>query len=83
MFYDNMRTLQNFGELTWPQSQTIIISKPDFNDPLAGKSRDAYLSSAPPNISVQSNATVNPYAHQFDVGINRLVTSEIAATVDF
>jgi hypothetical protein len=83
MFYDNMRTLQNFGELTWPQSQTIIISKPDFNDPLAGKSRDAYLSTAPPNISVESNATVSPYAHQFDIGINRLVTSEIAATIDF
>src|SRR5262249_47486702 len=25
IFYDNMRTLQNFGELTWPQSQTVII----------------------------------------------------------
>ena len=21
LFYDNMRTLQNFGELTWPQAQ--------------------------------------------------------------
>jgi hypothetical protein len=83
MFYDNMRTLQNFGELTWPQAQTIIIRNPDFNDPLAGKSRDSYLSTAPPNISVMSNATVNPYAHQVNVGINRILTNEIAATVDF
>ena len=83
MFYDNMRTLQNFGELTWPQAQTIIISNPDFNDPLAGKSRDAYLSTAPPNISVMSNATVNPYAHQFNVGLNQTLTREIAATIDF
>jgi hypothetical protein len=82
MFYDNMRTLQNFGELTWPQAQTIIIRDPDFNDPLAGKPRDAYVSTAPPNISVMSNATVNPYAHQFNVGVNRMVTNEIAATVD-
>lgn len=82
MFYDNMRTLQNFGELTWPQAQTIIIRNPNFEDPLAGKSRDAYLSSAPPNISVMSNATVNPYAHQFNAGVNRMITNEIAATVD-
>ena len=82
-FYDNMRTLQNFGELTWPQAQTIIIRNPDFNDPLAGQSRDAYLSTAPPNISVMSNATVNAYAHQFNVGLNRTLTSEIAATIDF
>ena len=29
MFYDNMRTLQNFGELTWPQAKPIIITRPD------------------------------------------------------
>ena len=82
MFYDNMRTLQNFGELTWPQAQTIIIRNPDFNDPLSGKPRDAYVSTAPPNISVMSNDAVNAYAHQFNVGVNRMVTNEIAATVD-
>ncbi|HVH56260.1 MAG TPA: TonB-dependent receptor [Vicinamibacterales bacterium] len=81
-FYDNIRTLTNFGELTWPQSQTIIIRNPDFNDPLAGQSREAYLSTAPPNISVMSNASVNAYAHQFNVGVNRMLTREIAATVD-
>ena len=34
MFYDNMRTLQNFNELTWPQAQQIIINRPTFPDPL-------------------------------------------------
>jgi outer membrane receptor protein involved in Fe transport len=82
MFYDNIRTLTNFGELTWPQAQTIIIRNPDFNDPLAGQSREAYLSTAPPNISVMSNASLNAYAHQFNVGVNRMLTNEIAATVD-
>jgi len=83
MFYDNMRTLQNFGELTWPQAQQVIINRPTFPDPYQGQSRDQFVSSAPPNISVMSNATVNPYAHQFDVGVNRLVMRQYAVSVDW
>jgi len=83
IFYDNMRTLQNFGELTWPQSQTVIINRPAFPDPYQGQSRNQFVSTAPPNISVMSNATVNPYAHQFDVGVNQLVRREYAVSVDW
>jgi Carboxypeptidase regulatory-like domain len=82
MFYDNMRTLQNFGELTWPQAKQIIISRPTFPDPYGGKSRDAFLTGAPPNITVESNDTVNPYAHQFNAGVSRTVTRDIAVTAD-
>ena len=83
MFYDNMRTLQNFGELTWPQSQTVIINRPSYPDPYQGQSRDQFVSTAPPNISVMSNATVNPYAQQFDIGVNRIVAREYAVSVDW
>jgi hypothetical protein len=30
-----------------------------------------------------SNAQVNPYAHQFNVGVNRIITREIAVSADF
>jgi hypothetical protein len=89
MFYDNIRTLTNFGELTWPQAQTIIISRttctgcPTFPDPFGGQSRQAFLSGAPPNITVMSNDSVNAYAHQFNVGVNRIITREIAVSADF
>lgn len=83
MFYDNLRTLQNFGELTWPQSKSIIISNPAFPDPLQGRSRDQFLSTAPPNVTVYSNDSVNPYAHQANVGFTHMVTRSLAATVDF
>ena len=83
MFYDNMRTLQNFGELTWPQAQQVIINRPAFPDPYQGQSRNQFVSSAPPNISVMSNATVNPYAHQFNVGVNRVVMRQYAVSVDW
>jgi len=82
MFYDNMRTLQNFGELTWPQAKTIIISRPSFPDPLGGKSRESFITTAAPNITVESNDTVSPYAHQFNAGMSRTITRDIAVTAD-
>jgi carboxypeptidase family protein len=82
LFYDNMRTLQNFNELTWPQGQPVVINSPSWPDPFNGQSRAAFVSTAPPNIFVMSNATVNPYAHQFNVGINRVLTGEIALSAD-
>lgn len=82
MFYDNMRTLQNFGELTWPQSKTIVISNPSYPDPLSGKSRDQFISTAPPNITVYANNTVNPYAHQINGGMTHMLFSDLAVTAD-
>jgi hypothetical protein len=82
MFYDNMRTLQNFNELTWPQAQQIIINSPTFPDPLGGRSRESFASTAPPNITVMSNDQVNPYAHQINVGVNRSIMRDVAVTAD-
>jgi outer membrane receptor protein involved in Fe transport len=54
MFYDNIRTLTNFGELTWPQAQTIVITRttcpgcPTYPDPFGGRTRESFLSTAPP-----------------------------------
>jgi hypothetical protein len=82
MFYDNMRTLQNFNELTWPQAKQIIINRPTFPDPLGGKSRDSFINTAAPNITVESNDTVSAYAHQFNAGVSRTLTRDIAVTAD-
>jgi hypothetical protein len=82
MFYDNMRTLQNFDELTWPQGKTIIIPNPSYPDPLQGRTRDQFLSTTAPNIAVYDNATVNPYAHQVNAGVTHMLTNELAVTAD-
>lgn len=82
MFYDNMRTLQNFGELTWPQSRNIIISNPNYPDALQGRSRDEFVSTAPPNITVLSNDAVNPYAHQTSAGVSRMIGRNLGLTAD-
>ncbi len=82
LFYDNVRTLLQGGELTWPQSKTIVINKPAFPDPYQGRSRDEFLSTAPPNITVNRSDMVNAYAHQASAGVSREVSRNIAVTVD-
>jgi carboxypeptidase family protein len=82
MFYDNMRTLQNFNELTWPQAQQIIINRPSFPDALQGQSRSQFVSTAPPNITVQDNNVVSPYAHQVNAGVTRSLGNTLAVTAD-
>jgi hypothetical protein len=82
MFYDNIRTLTNFGELTWPQAKSIVIRNPSYPDPFGGRSREEFLSTAPPNITVGAHDQVNPYAHQFNAGISQMLARDIAVTAD-
>jgi hypothetical protein len=82
IFYDNIRTLLQGGELTWPQSKPIDINRPSFPDPLQGRSREAFVSTAPPNITVLDNGFINPYAHQFNVGVSRRLTRDLAVSAD-
>ena len=82
LFYENMRTLQNFGELTWPQAQSIIISNPSYPDPLQGKSRAQFMSTAAPNITVMNNDTVSAYAHQFSAGTSKMLGHDFGITAD-
>lgn len=83
MFYDNIRTLTNFGEFQWVQGQTITINNPAFPDPLQGVPRDRYISTAPPNISVMDSDAVNSYAHHFNVGMNKEIGRDLAVSADF
>jgi hypothetical protein len=83
LFYDNIRTLTTtFGELTWPQAQSIVIRNPSFPDPFQGRSREEFLSTAPPNISVLDNDYVNSYAHQFNVGMTQRLRGDLAISAD-
>src|SRR5438094_674277 len=56
LFYDNVRTLTNFNELTWPQAKPITIQNPSYPDPFGGRTREAFLSATPPTITVGSKA---------------------------
>ena len=82
LFYDNIRTLINGSEVTWPQGKAIVINSPSFPDPFGGRSRESFQSSAPPNINVNANDFESPYAHQFNLGLSRTLTGSLALTID-
>ncbi|HXV63391.1 MAG TPA: TonB-dependent receptor, partial [Vicinamibacteria bacterium] len=84
LFYDNIRTLLSMlGERTWHQAETIIIANPGYPDPLGGRSREEFVSTAPPNIEVMANNFENPYAHHVNLGASRQISSDFALSVDF
>ncbi len=82
MFYDNIRTLTNFGEFQWVQGQQIVINNPSFPDPLQGVPRERFISTAPPNISVMDNDSVNAYAHHVNVGVTQMIGRDLAVSAD-
>src|SRR5262249_1301698 len=65
-----------------PQGQTITILNPSYPDPFGGRTRESFLSTTPPTITVGSNGQINMYAHQTNVGINRMLTRELALSAD-
>src|SRR5262249_8937840 len=71
-----------FQEFLWPQAQQIIISNPSYPDPLQGRSRSQFISTAPPNITTLANDSVNAYAHQYNAGVTQLLTRDLAVTAD-
>jgi hypothetical protein len=83
LFYDNIRTLlQMLNERVWHQAETIIISNPSFPDPLQGRSRQQFISTAPPNIEITNVDFINPYAHQLNFGVSRMIGSDLALSAD-
>lgn len=82
LFYDNVRTLLNGAEVTWPQAKAIVITRPSFPDPFQGRSRESFISTAAPNINTNANDFQSPYAHQFNLGVSRTLTRNLAVTVD-
>jgi hypothetical protein len=83
LYRDNMRVYPLQAEITWPQAQTITIPRPSFPDPLQGQSRNAFLSTAPPNITINANDLESPYAHSAAVGATRELTPDLGVTADF
>lgn len=81
-FFENIRTLTNFGERWWHQGQTIIINDPGYPDPFPGQSREEFLSSAPPNITVLDNDYEQPYAHHFNLGLAHQLRDDMALSLD-
>jgi outer membrane receptor protein involved in Fe transport len=82
IYYDNIRTLNNFPEVRNLQQFSIVITNPSYPDPYGGKDPVTFASTAPPNLFILANDFRNPKAQQFNVGFSRQLTSDLSLHVD-
>jgi hypothetical protein len=82
IYYDNIRTLNNFPEVRNLQQFNIVITDPTYPDPYGGKSPLTFASTAPPNLFILANDFHNPMAHQVNVGFSQQIRSDLSLHVD-
>jgi len=82
IYYDNIRTLNNFSEVRNLKQFNIVITDPSYPDPYGGKDPLTFASTAPPNLFILANDFRNPMAQQFNFGISRQLTSDVSVHVD-
>jgi hypothetical protein len=82
LYYDNIRTLQNFGEWRNLERYDIRITNPPYPDPFLGRDPLVFASTAPANITILANDFINPYSHQSNVGFTQQLGSNLAMHID-
>jgi Carboxypeptidase regulatory-like domain/TonB dependent receptor len=82
IYYDNIRTLANFGEWRNFQVLTIRVANPPYPDPFLGQDPKQFISNAPPNVSVLANNFVNPWSQQYNLGFTQEMRGDYALSVD-
>jgi hypothetical protein len=82
MTYVNLQNSLLDGEISAFQQYSVTIKDPSYPDPYQGKSPLAFVSTAPPNISIGANDIVNPRAQTVTTGISQQLGSNSAVHVD-
>jgi outer membrane receptor protein involved in Fe transport len=83
VYYDNIRTLVNFGEWRNFSSFNIIISNPPYPDPYLGRDPLQFVVSSPPNVFFLAEDFRNPSSRQLNLGFERELGSGLSLNVDF
>lgn len=83
IYYNNIQTLQNFGEARNLLSCSITITNPSYPNPFgAGKTASDYCSTNKPTVSFMAPNFQNPYAQQYSAGYSRQLTNNLSVNVD-
>lgn len=78
-----MNSNNTYGYETATLRQTSIsITNPTYPDPYNGKGYQNYISTAPPNIAINSNKVSNPPVYTYNLGVARALTNDISLNVD-
>jgi hypothetical protein len=82
IYYQNLQTLQNFGELRNYAQCSILITNPAFPDPFGGQDWQTFCSHAAPSPTILDPNYHNPYTQQFNLGYSRELTHDFSIHVD-
>lgn len=82
MYYGHVRILGNINEFRNYQRFTINITNPPYPDPYGGRDPSSFIVSGPANITVVANDYVQPYSHQFNLGLSHHLGGDYAVHVD-
>jgi hypothetical protein len=82
LYYGHVRILGNLSEFRNYQRFSVNITNPSYPDPYGGRDPAEFIVSGPANITVVANDYVQPYAHQFNMGLSRQLSRDYAVHVD-
>ena len=82
IYYQNLQTLQNFGELRNYAQCSVLISNPSFPDPFNGQSWQSFCSHAAPSPTIIDPNYRNPYVQQFNLGYSRELAHDLTIHLD-
>jgi len=82
IYYQNLQTLQNFGELRNYAQCSVLITNPSFPDPFGGQDWNAFCSKAAPSVTILDPNYRNAYTEQFNLGYSREITHDFSIHLD-
>jgi hypothetical protein len=82
IYYNNIQTLQNFGEARNLLSCSISIANPTYPDPFGGKTAAQFCSANKPTVSFMAQNFQNPYSQQYSAGYSRQISNNLSLKVD-
>jgi len=82
IYYQNLQTLQNFGELRNYAQCSVLINQPAYPDPFGGQDWGTFCSHAAPSPTIIDPNYRNPYTQQFNLGYSRELTHDFSIHLD-
>jgi hypothetical protein len=82
LYYGHVRILGNLSEFRNYQQFSVNITNPAYPDPYGGRDPASFIVSGPANITVVANDYVQPYSHQFNVGVSHQLIGDYSIHVD-
>ena len=83
IYYDNIRTLVNFGEWRNFGVLSLRINNPTYPDPYDGQDPLLFTVSSPPNVTFLEESFHNPMSNQVNLGFEREIRPGLSFNADF